>query len=156
MGSSRLEFRATILSVWPCLLQVYNYSVPTFGKGVVFDVDLKTRVEQFRFFTEALKVERLKSYVPQFVSEAEVRTAGIQLVCGRLCTYMALGLVNAKPSKHRCCVDYAHMHLRGSDGLILPERLCWRQCGPCVRDACGRFKDSTCKQAGSAQHACNK
>ena len=48
--------------------------MPTFGPGVVYDVDSRTRVEQFRWFTEALKKERLKTYVPQFISEAEVRT----------------------------------------------------------------------------------
>lgn len=51
--------------------EVYGYSVPTFGKGVVYDVDQKTRTEQFRFFTEALKKERLKQYVPLFIMEAE-------------------------------------------------------------------------------------
>jgi sterol 14-demethylase len=54
-------------------MQVYNFNVPTFGKGVVYDVDQKTRTEQFRFFTEALKKDRLAKYVPQFVAEAEVR-----------------------------------------------------------------------------------
>lgn len=47
--------------------------MPTFGKGVVYDVDLKVRTEQFRFFTEALKKDRLKKYVPMFAAEAEVR-----------------------------------------------------------------------------------
>jgi sterol 14-demethylase len=56
-------------------MQVYNFNVPTFGKGVVYDVDQKTRTEQFRFFTEALKKDRLAKYVPQFVAEAEVRCA---------------------------------------------------------------------------------
>jgi hypothetical protein len=51
---------------------VYNFNVPTFGKGVVYDVDQKVRTEQFRFFTEALKKDRLKKYVPQFAAEAEV------------------------------------------------------------------------------------
>ncbi|KAF6265917.1 sterol 14 desaturase [Scenedesmus sp. NREL 46B-D3] len=51
--------------------EVYNFNVPTFGKGVVYDVDQKTRTEQFRFFTEALKKDRLAKYVPQFVAEAE-------------------------------------------------------------------------------------
>eukprot|EP00878_Enallax_costatus_P004843 GHUV01005097.1.p1 GENE.GHUV01005097.1~~GHUV01005097.1.p1 ORF type:complete len:497 (+),score=160.86 GHUV01005097.1:332-1822(+) len=51
--------------------EVYNFNVPTFGKGVVYDVDQKTRTEQFRFFTEALKKDRLAKYVPQFVQEAE-------------------------------------------------------------------------------------
>mmetsp|Transcript_6366 Transcript_6366/g.14126 ORF Transcript_6366/g.14126 Transcript_6366/m.14126 type:complete len:494 (+) Transcript_6366:74-1555(+) len=51
--------------------EVYNFNVPTFGPGVVYDVDQKVRTEQFRFFTEALKKERMKNYVPQFVMEAE-------------------------------------------------------------------------------------
>jgi sterol 14alpha-demethylase len=51
--------------------EVYNFNVPTFGKGVVYDVDTRTRSEQFRFFTEALRKERLKKYVPQFRAEAE-------------------------------------------------------------------------------------
>ena len=28
--------------------EVYEFNVPTFGKGVVFDVDHQTRAEQFR------------------------------------------------------------------------------------------------------------
>lgn len=52
---------------------MYNFNVPTFGKGVVYDVDQKVRTEQFRFFTEALKKDRLKKYVPMFAAEAEVR-----------------------------------------------------------------------------------
>ncbi|KAK9831328.1 hypothetical protein WJX81_002868 [Elliptochloris bilobata] len=51
--------------------EVYEFNVPTFGKGVVFDVDHKVRAEQFRFFAEALKTAKLKLYVPHFVSEAE-------------------------------------------------------------------------------------
>nr|QKY15112.1 sterol 14 desaturase (STE14) [Polytomella parva] len=51
--------------------EVYDFNIPTFGPGVVFDVELKVRVEQFRFFTEALKKDRLKKYVPLFVEEAE-------------------------------------------------------------------------------------
>jgi len=51
--------------------EVYNFNVPTFGKGVVYDVDQKVRTEQFRFFTEALKRDRLKKYVPMFAAEAE-------------------------------------------------------------------------------------
>ena len=80
-------------------VQVYEFNVPTFGKGVVFDVDHKVcsewststttccalqsavsvellggqvRAEQFRFFAEALKSAKLKVYVPHFVREAEV------------------------------------------------------------------------------------
>ena len=52
--------------------QVYKFNVPTFGPGVVFDVDVSIRTEQIRFFAESLKTEKLKSYVPLFVQEAEV------------------------------------------------------------------------------------
>ncbi|KMZ66051.1 hypothetical protein ZOSMA_2G00630 [Zostera marina] len=51
--------------------EVYRFNVPTFGPGVVFDVDYSVRQEQFRFFTEALRVSKLKSYVNQMVVEAE-------------------------------------------------------------------------------------
>ncbi|KAL3613974.1 hypothetical protein CASFOL_042048 [Castilleja foliolosa] len=51
--------------------EVYQFNVPTFGPGVVFDVDYTIRQEQFRFFTEALRVNKLKGYVDQMVIEAE-------------------------------------------------------------------------------------
>lgn len=53
---------------------MYKFNVPTFGPGVVFDVDVKIRTEQIRFFAESLKSQKLKNYVPQFVMEAEVCT----------------------------------------------------------------------------------
>jgi hypothetical protein len=56
--------------------EVYEFNVPTFGPGVVFDVDHKTRAEQFRFFGDALKSSRLTAYVPQFVAEARSYFAG--------------------------------------------------------------------------------
>ena len=56
--------------------EVYEFNVPTFGPGVVFDVDHKTRAEQFRFFGDALKSSRLAAYVPQFVAEARAYFAG--------------------------------------------------------------------------------
>uniref|UniRef100_A0A803NEU0 Uncharacterized protein n=1 Tax=Chenopodium quinoa TaxID=63459 RepID=A0A803NEU0_CHEQI len=51
--------------------EVYRFNVPTFGPGVVFDVDYSIRQEQFRFFTEALRANKLKSYVDHMVMEAE-------------------------------------------------------------------------------------
>lgn len=54
-------------------MQVYKFNVPTFGPGVVYDVDVSVRTEQIRFFAESLKTEKLRSYVPQFVQEAEVK-----------------------------------------------------------------------------------
>ncbi len=48
-----------------------EFNVPTFGKGVVFDVDHVTRAEQFRFFAESLKSNRLRQYVGMMVKEAD-------------------------------------------------------------------------------------
>lgn len=52
--------------------EVYKFNVPTFGPGVVYDVEYKIRSEQIRFFAEGLKTERLKSYIPIFVRETEM------------------------------------------------------------------------------------
>ena len=52
--------------------EVYEFNVPTFGKGVVFDVDHRVRREQFKFFAESLKPSRLRTYVDQMVEEAEM------------------------------------------------------------------------------------
>jgi sterol 14-demethylase len=51
--------------------EVYEFNVPTFGKGVVFDVDHRLRREQFKFFAEALRPSKMRSYVAQMVKEAE-------------------------------------------------------------------------------------
>ncbi|KAL3157764.1 hypothetical protein ABBQ32_012190 [Trebouxia sp. C0010 RCD-2024] len=51
--------------------EVYQFNVPTFGKGVVFDVDSKIRAEQFKFFASALQSSKLKSYIPLFAKESE-------------------------------------------------------------------------------------
>ncbi|CAI0556340.1 unnamed protein product, partial [Linum tenue] len=51
--------------------EVYQFNVPTFGPGVVFDVDYSVRQEQFRFFTESLRVNKLKGYVDMMVTEAQ-------------------------------------------------------------------------------------
>ena len=51
--------------------EVYDFAVPTFGPGVVYDVDVKIRSEQFRIVADSLRSAKLKSYVPQFKMEAE-------------------------------------------------------------------------------------
>lgn len=65
--------------------EVYRFNVPTFGPGVVFDVDYSVRQEQFRFFTEALRANKLRSYVDQMVAEAEVRIH-LLLLCLEICS----------------------------------------------------------------------
>ncbi|CAG9462094.1 unnamed protein product [Pedinophyceae sp. YPF-701] len=51
--------------------EVYGFSVPVFGKDVVYDVDHTVRAEHFKLFTEALKTDKLRSYVTMMVEEAE-------------------------------------------------------------------------------------
>lgn len=45
--------------------------------------------EQFRFFTEALRVNKLRGYVDQMVSEAEVVLISLYTFAN-ICLYMAL------------------------------------------------------------------
>ncbi|OAP10888.1 CYP51G2 [Arabidopsis thaliana] len=52
--------------------EIYKFNVPTFGPGVVFDVDYPVRMEQFRFFSSALKVNKLRGYVDQMTKETEL------------------------------------------------------------------------------------
>lgn len=51
--------------------EVYEFNVPTFGKGVVFDVEASVRNEQFRFFADSLKTTKMRTYVQMMVQEAD-------------------------------------------------------------------------------------
>lgn len=61
-------------------MQVYKFNVPTFGKDVVFDVSHKVRAEQFKMFSEGLKISKMTDYVPLFVQEAEASLSSHDLV----------------------------------------------------------------------------
>ncbi|KAF7101972.1 hypothetical protein CFC21_103172 [Triticum aestivum] len=52
--------------------EVSQFTIPTFGPGVAFDVDFATRREQFRFFGDAMKPAKLRSYARLMVQEVEV------------------------------------------------------------------------------------
>ncbi|KAF8694239.1 hypothetical protein HU200_038375 [Digitaria exilis] len=65
--------------------EVYRFNVPTFGPGVVFDVDYSVRQEQFRFFTEALRANKLRSYVDQMVAEAEYELEHLIILTASRC-----------------------------------------------------------------------
>jgi sterol 14alpha-demethylase len=54
--------------------EVSQFTIPTFGPGVAFDVDYATRREQFRFFGDAMKPVKLRTYVGLMVHEVEVRS----------------------------------------------------------------------------------
>ncbi|KAK3125399.1 hypothetical protein QOZ80_7BG0604380 [Eleusine coracana subsp. coracana] len=51
--------------------EVSQFTIPTFGPGVAFDVDYATRREQFRFFGDAMKPVKLRTYVAHMVNEVE-------------------------------------------------------------------------------------
>ncbi|XP_062188728.1 obtusifoliol 14-alpha demethylase-like [Phragmites australis] len=51
--------------------EVSQFTIPTFGPGVAFDVDYATRHEQFRFFGDAMKPVKLRTYVGVMVREVE-------------------------------------------------------------------------------------
>ncbi|KAK8627263.1 hypothetical protein V6N13_134880 [Hibiscus sabdariffa] len=52
--------------------EVYQFNVPTFGPVWCLMFDYSVRQEQFRIFTESLGVNKLKGYVDQMVTEAEI------------------------------------------------------------------------------------
>lgn len=52
--------------------EVSQFTIPTFGPGIAFDVDYATRREQFRFFGDAMKPVKLRTYVSLMVREVEV------------------------------------------------------------------------------------
>ncbi|CAN6219269.1 unnamed protein product [Urochloa humidicola] len=51
--------------------EVSQFTIPTFGPGVAFDVDYATRREQFRFFGDAMKPAKLRTYAELMVREVE-------------------------------------------------------------------------------------
>lgn len=52
--------------------EAYEFNVPTFGKGVVYDVPTKQRDEQFRMLKDGLRTSMMETYVSQMVEEAEL------------------------------------------------------------------------------------
>ena len=52
--------------------EVSQFTIPTFGPGVAFDVDFATRREQFRFFGDAMKPAKLRTYAGLMAREVEV------------------------------------------------------------------------------------
>jgi len=58
-----------------------RFIIPTFGPGIAFDVDYATRHEQFRFFGDALKPVKLRTYVSLMVLEVEVSSRKYNFSC---------------------------------------------------------------------------
>ncbi|XP_066383498.1 obtusifoliol 14-alpha demethylase-like [Miscanthus floridulus] len=50
---------------------IYEFSVPVVGRGVMYDVDLTTRSRQISFCTDAIKSMNLRSHVDAVVQEVE-------------------------------------------------------------------------------------
>jgi sterol 14-demethylase len=51
---------------------LYDFTVPIFGQGVLYDVDLATRSKQIRFCTDAMQPMKLKNHVDSLVREVQV------------------------------------------------------------------------------------
>lgn len=48
----------------------YRFSIPVFGKDVVYDAKLENRLQHFRILSMTLRVNQLETYVPLMVKEA--------------------------------------------------------------------------------------
>ncbi|WVZ91480.1 hypothetical protein U9M48_037646 [Paspalum notatum var. saurae] len=55
--------------------EVSQFTIPTFGPGVAFDVDYATRYEQIRFFGDATKPAKLRTYATLMLGEVESHLA---------------------------------------------------------------------------------
>lgn len=51
---------------------ILEFTVPMFGKDVIFGVDITTRNEQIRFYSDALKPPKLRNHADPMVQEVEV------------------------------------------------------------------------------------
>jgi len=50
---------------------IYRFTVPVFGPGVIYDTDLDERYFQFKMLGSGLRISKLKGYVPHMVNESE-------------------------------------------------------------------------------------
>ncbi|CAM0907696.1 unnamed protein product [Alopecurus aequalis] len=107
--------------------EVSQFTIPTFGPGVAFDVDLATRREQFRFLGEAMKPAKLRSYAGLMVREVEeyfarwgeAGTVDLKQGLERLVTLMASRCLFGEEVRSKMLGEVA-THLRGlSDGMRL-------------------------------------
>lgn len=52
--------------------EVYRFSVPIFGPGIIYDAEYSVRQEKFRFFEEAFRVTKLRGFVHDLLQEVQV------------------------------------------------------------------------------------
>uniref|UniRef100_A0A7S1T5V4 Uncharacterized protein n=1 Tax=Compsopogon caeruleus TaxID=31354 RepID=A0A7S1T5V4_9RHOD len=67
-GPTEVMFRSTDAQMDSS--EPYSFSVPVFGRNVVYDSPLEERYQHFRIFSGGLRADKLKSYVPKMVEEA--------------------------------------------------------------------------------------
>uniref|UniRef100_A0A803MV89 Uncharacterized protein n=1 Tax=Chenopodium quinoa TaxID=63459 RepID=A0A803MV89_CHEQI len=51
--------------------EVYQFTVPIFGPGVVYDAVYSVRQEQFHFFEDALRIDNLRGYADAMLEEVQ-------------------------------------------------------------------------------------
>ena len=52
--------------------EAYEFTVPTFGEGIIYDCDVDKRTEQIKLVTNSLHTTALSQYVPMMNEEAEL------------------------------------------------------------------------------------
>nr|AML47779.1 putative cytochrome P450 [Triticum aestivum] len=107
--------------------EVSRFTVPTFGPGVAFDVDLATRREQIRFFGDAMKPAKLRTYAGLMVREVEeyftrwgeMGTVDLKQELGHLVTLVASRCLFGEEVRSKMLREAA-THLRElNDGMRL-------------------------------------
>merc|ERR1719453_1641199 len=50
---------------------VYGFTIPVFGKGIVYDSPLDERLQQIKLLVNTFKTKNLEMMIPKMISEAE-------------------------------------------------------------------------------------
>uniref|UniRef100_A0A803MV86 Uncharacterized protein n=1 Tax=Chenopodium quinoa TaxID=63459 RepID=A0A803MV86_CHEQI len=51
--------------------EVYGFTVPIFGPGIVYDAEYSVRKEQFHFFEESFRIDKLRGFVDYMSQEVQ-------------------------------------------------------------------------------------
>ncbi|XP_020201344.1 obtusifoliol 14-alpha demethylase-like [Aegilops tauschii subsp. strangulata] len=99
--------------------EVSQFTTPTFGPGVAFDVDFTTRREQFRFFGDAMKPAKLREVEEYFARWGQSGTVDLKQELEQLVTLVASRCLFGEEVRAKMLVEVA-THLRElNDGMRL-------------------------------------
>jgi sterol 14-demethylase len=108
--------------------EVYQFTVPIFGAGVVYDVPPPVLDEQMGFLFPALRDERLRTYARVMQEEAEAYTEGwgeagevdLAVAMNELTVFIATRCLIGEEMRRRVSRDFAHLYhdLEGGINLL--------------------------------------